>query len=404
MYMPSIQRMLGEGFSVFLEVGPNDVLTRMNRDIADGQALCLSLDVPGQPFAERIQLVHAALECAGSTARAPRYSVSSDSDTSLGVIRPSENNANSAGRVAAEVVFDVTRSGRTGRKSAHSIESASKVTDLNLPIHECGQSTDDVSHRWSQLTSTARPLNSASTAAGISDSQLRSFVLDLVVELTGYTPDVVDFDADLEAHLGIDSIKKAQILGEIGVWMGLTVRPDGLRFDSVRTLDDAIRTVRTLAEQQQTSADLDPSASVPRDSGSMASEYFISPAEVGTVAHSIDLRSFERRGSLPANTQLDAMLIDYVVDQTGYARDIVDLDADLEADLGLDSIKLAQLIGEMREQFNLESLTLESMGQKRFRTLRDIREFLVQHAASGAASAPRYNDVADARNGFSRPG
>ena len=33
MYMPSIQRMLGEGFRVFLEVGPNDVLTRMNRDI-----------------------------------------------------------------------------------------------------------------------------------------------------------------------------------------------------------------------------------------------------------------------------------------------------------------------------------------------------------------------------------
>ncbi len=63
MYLPSIQRMMGEGFRVFLEVGPNDVLTRMNRDIVDSQALCLSLDVPGQPFDERMALVHAAIEC-----------------------------------------------------------------------------------------------------------------------------------------------------------------------------------------------------------------------------------------------------------------------------------------------------------------------------------------------------
>lgn len=54
MFMPSIQRMMGEGYRVFLEVGPNDVLTRMNRDIVDDSALCLSLDVPGQPFAEHL--------------------------------------------------------------------------------------------------------------------------------------------------------------------------------------------------------------------------------------------------------------------------------------------------------------------------------------------------------------
>jgi acyl transferase domain-containing protein len=67
MYMPSIRRMVSDGFQVFLEVGPNDVLTRLNRDIAGDQALCLSLDVPGQRFDERMQLVRGVLECVTGT-------------------------------------------------------------------------------------------------------------------------------------------------------------------------------------------------------------------------------------------------------------------------------------------------------------------------------------------------
>ena len=35
--------------------------------------------------------------------------------------------------------------------------------------------------------------------------------------------------------------------------------------------------------------------------------------------------------------------IDFVIEQTGYPREIVELDADLEADLGIDSIRKAQL-------------------------------------------------------------
>ncbi len=36
-------------------------------------------------------------------------------------------------------------------------------------------------------------------------------------------------------------------------------------------------------------------------------------------------------------------MIDFVIEHTGYPREIIEVDADFEADLGLDSIKLAQL-------------------------------------------------------------
>ncbi len=74
---------------------------------------------------------------------------------------------------------------------------------------------------------------------------------------------------------------------------------------------------------------------------------------------------------------LSAFLVNFVVEQTGYPPEMVELDADLEADLGIDSIKKAQLFGELAEHFEISSvgdLSLED-----FPTLRHVLQFL-EHA------------------------
>ena len=76
----------------------------------------------------------------------------------------------------------------------------------------------------------------------------------------------------------------------------------------------------------------------------------------------------------PAPAELESFLINFVVEQTGYPPEVVELDADLEADLGIDSIKKAQLFGELREYFDVtpgENLTLDD-----FPTLRHVLDYL----------------------------
>ncbi|QDV85599.1 aminotransferase class I/II-fold pyridoxal phosphate-dependent enzyme [Planctomycetes bacterium TBK1r] len=68
-------------------------------------------------------------------------------------------------------------------------------------------------------------------AAGLSDEALKEFLTRFVVEQTGYPPEFVAMDADLEADLGIDSIKKAQMFGELGEHFSITP-------DESLTLDD----------------------------------------------------------------------------------------------------------------------------------------------------------------------
>ena len=96
-------------------------------------------------------------------------------------------------------------------------------------------------------------------------------------------------------------------------------------------------------------------------------------------------------------TELEKFLINFVVEQTGYPPEVVELDADLEADLGIDSIKKAQLFGELQEYFDVtptEDLTLDD-----FPTLRHIAQFPGRRAAARSAATP----VADDGAGTLRP-
>ncbi|HET9017310.1 MAG TPA: C45 family autoproteolytic acyltransferase/hydrolase, partial [Thermomicrobiaceae bacterium] len=78
---------------------------------------------------------------------------------------------------------------------------------------------------------------------------------------------------------------------------------------------------------------------------------------------------------------------------TGYPPEVVDLDADMEADLGIDSIKKAQLFGELREQFGLRIESAEQLALDDFPTLRHVLAFLREQGVNpDQAGGP---DVAD---------
>jgi acyl carrier protein len=75
---------------------------------------------------------------------------------------------------------------------------------------------------------------------------------------------------------------------------------------------------------------------------------------------------------------LQKFLVDFVVEQTGYPEDIVELDSDLEADLGIDSIKIAQMLGELKEHFDLDVSDFGVKSMDEFKTLRAIINRIAQ--------------------------
>ncbi len=80
-----------------------------------------------------------------------------------------------------------------------------------------------VARRPGESVPASRPTPAA--APDVDTAELEQFLINFVVEQTGYPPEVVELDADLEADLGIDSIKKAQMFGELREYFDVT--PDG---------------------------------------------------------------------------------------------------------------------------------------------------------------------------------
>jgi len=80
-----------------------------------------------------------------------------------------------------------------------------------------------------------------------------------------------------------------------------------------------------------------------------------------------------------------ATLVELVAEKTGYPADMLEPDMDVEADLGIDSIKRLQIMGALRDRFpQLPEIGPESMAE--LRTLDDIAGLIANGPNGSAAS------------------
>ncbi len=159
------------------------------------------------------------------------------------------------------------------------------------------------------------PLSSTSTQSLSDRASLTQTLLQLVSDRTGYPIDMLGLDQDIEAELGIDSIKRVEILGAFN-----QVLPPGLA-DSVRQQMEQLTRVKSL--------------------NGIIDQIL---ENLGTTA-SISTKSVSK---LLNQAELTRTLLQLVSDRTGYPIDMLGLEQDLEAELGIDSIKRVEILGALQ--------------------------------------------------------
>ena len=55
---------------------------------------------------------------------------------------------------------------------------------------------------------------------------MNEIILSAIADKTGYPEDMIDNDMELEADLGIDSIKRVEIFADVLKKLGITLTPD----------------------------------------------------------------------------------------------------------------------------------------------------------------------------------
>jgi acyl transferase domain-containing protein/NAD(P)-dependent dehydrogenase (short-subunit alcohol dehydrogenase family) len=185
---------------------------------------------------------------------------------------------------------------------------------------------------------------SGTGAPSVDSNRLNSLLMEVIAEKTGYPVDMLDLDMALDADLGIDSIKRVEILSAMQEAMPKlpTVEAEAL---------GALETLRDVVEHLNENA---PSVPV--------------PAAAGVDSNAVQ-----------------SLLLEVIAEKTGYPEDMLDLDMALDADLGIDSIKRVEILSAMQEAMpELPTVEAEALGA--LETLRDVIDHLNEQGAPVASS------------------
>lgn len=232
-------------------------------------------------------------------------------------------------------------------------------SDGGEPGNGAGRSDGDgAPARDAPLTpAAASPFTQAATQ-GVDSESMVSKLLQIVSDKTGYPVDMLELDMDMEADLGIDSIKRVEILGALQeVYPDLPDVPTD-QLAELRTLEEIVQYMRN----QGAGSDQD-AVVLATDSASG-----IAPREGETAQQTTQTTAGEGDGS-----DLAQALLAIVSDKTGYPADMLELDMDMEADLGIDSIKRVEILGALQERYpDLPEVDTEVLGE--LRTLEQVLE------------------------------
>ncbi|MFN4955268.1 MAG: beta-ketoacyl synthase N-terminal-like domain-containing protein, partial [Aphanizomenon sp.] len=204
----------------------------------------------------------------------------------------------------------------------------------------------------------------------IDKTTLSKTLLNVVSEKTGYPVEMLELSMDMEADLGIDSIKRVEILGGL-----LEIYPD-LPKPSPEELGQ-LRTLEQIAEYMQTLVPDILNQQVEISTAITTTEVLIEVPKPELIISPLEIEEQKPVIEIPEN--LSHILLTIVSEKTGYPVEMLELSMDIEADLGIDSIKRVEILGGLLEIYpDLPKPNPEEIGE--LRTLGEIANYMQQQA------------------------
>ena len=171
---------------------------------------------------------------------------------------------------------------------------------------------------------------------------------------------MLEMSMDLEADLGIDSIKRVEIFGALTKQYPSMSGINPQELTELRTLGEIVSYVNQNA------------------SGSLENN-LTAPAQVNISANGIN--TINAAAAAPVVTEsagageLSKMLLEVVSEKTGYPAEMLELGMDLEADLGIDSIKRVEIFGALTKQYpSMSGINPQELTE--LRTLGEIVDYV----------------------------
>lgn len=222
------------------------------------------------------------------------------------------------------------------------------------------------------VSSNAPAATEASAATTVPRADVRAVMLAVVSESTGYPEEMLGLEMALEGDLGIDSIKRVEILSEVQDRVPELPDVDAAQMGSLETLGEIVEYLDSLG----------------------GSAGVAEPAAPAIAAAPVTVEAPPTSSpSASASASVETVMLDVVAESTGYPSEMLGREMALEGDLGIDSIKRVEILSEVQDRVpELPEVDAAQMGS--LETLGEIVDYM-QGLLSGAEPSAPF-DVASA--------
>ncbi|SDU32585.1 type I polyketide synthase [Desulfobacula phenolica] len=187
------------------------------------------------------------------------------------------------------------------------------------------------------------------------DAHNEHILFEIVSKLTGFPVEMLESDMDIESDLGIDSIKKVEIISELEKQIpsceGLTTDNIG----SVRTLKDIC-----IAIQNE------------------ATPVIETTAVTNPVTESEPVVQVDIKHDTYTYQTVSTVLVNTISELTGFPVEMLEPSMNLESDLGIDSIKRVEILSKLEQELDhIETISSDDIAT--LKTIEEIIQFLTKN-------------------------
>merc|ERR1719199_2118910 len=211
------------------------------------------------------------------------------------------------------------------------------------------------------------PAPVASSSGGAAEAT--RVVMEVLASKTGYDTEMIEDDMELETELGIDSIKRVEILSEVQSLLNVEAK-DVAALSRTRTVGEVISAMIN---------------EIGGSSGSSSSVSYSAPASAAPVVSSSSGGSSSGADAAMATK----VVMEVLAAKTGYDTEMIEDDMELETELGIDSIKRVEILSEVQALLNVEAQDVAALS--RTQTVGEVIDAMLKElgAVAGASVQDR---------------
>jgi acyl transferase domain-containing protein len=191
--------------------------------------------------------------------------------------------------------------------------------------------------------------------AASAEERVRRALVEEYVRRTGYPEEMLDPALDLEAELGIDTVKQVAALAAVRERLGLAPDPAFKLRDASTIAKATVWLVGRMGAGAASPAR--PVAPRPSPHGPETPSASARAEPPPTPVRPEPVEGRRVAGARPtldaAREQVRKAIVEELVRRTGYPEEMLDPDLDLEAELGIDTVKQVAVLAAARQRFGL---------------------------------------------------